>query len=397
MTEKEKRDLGLIYDANHDTELYREVIRAKELCYDYNLTRPSDEENKQEILDKLLGRKGEETTILAPFWCDYGYNIFLGDHVFINHNCVILDGARVTVGDYVFIGPDCGFYTAEHPMDVSKRAAGLEHAQPIIVGNHVWIGGGVKLLPGVTVGDGSVIGAGSVVTEDIPAGVVAAGNPCRVIRKLSDQEVRLSLVTKGNPRKPEGEAGAKMLAGMNENHAPVTEWALEFLKKEGVQTILDIGCGGGATLGRLSSIFPEAQLTGLDYSPVSVAETKRYNADLIDRSRLEVVEASVEDMPFADSSFDRITTVESFYFWPDPAENLKEVVRILKPGGQFLLIADIYGKAGLSEVTLANIEQFDLFNPSKEEFIMMFRNAGFTAVRAHLEEGTDWICVEGLL
>ncbi len=206
---------------------------------------------------------------------------------------------------------------------------------------------------------------------------------------------RQALVSQGNPRKPEGEAGAKMLEGMNDNHAPVTEWALGFMKEEG-SAALDIGCGGGATLRRLSRLLPSASLTGLDYSPVSIETSRAYNEDLVESKRLELVEASVEKMPFEDNSFDRITTVESFYFWPDPEENLKEVLRVLRPGGQFLLIADIYGKAGLSEMTLSNIEAFDLFNPSKDDFITMFRNAGFTVVKTHLKEGEDWICMEGL-
>jgi len=203
-------------------------------------------------------------------------------------------------------------------------------------------------------------------------------------------------LARGNPRKPEGEDGARMLSRMNESHAPVTEWALGFLKTEGARQLLDIGCGGGATMGRLARLVPEGFVRGLDYSEVSVRESADYNADLIRDGRAEVIEASVEDLPFEDGTFDRITTVESFYFWPNPEENLKEVFRVLKEGGQFLLVADIYGKAGLNQETLKNIEIYDLFNPSKEEFLVMFRDAGFTAVKVHLEEGTDWICVEGL-
>lgn len=200
----------------------------------------------------------------------------------------------------------------------------------------------------------------------------------------------------GNPRKPEGEDGARMLSRMNKSHEPVTEWALDFLKPGGADRLLDIGCGGGATIRRLADRVPEGKVTGVDYSPVSVRESGRYNEDLIGEGRAEVVEASVEDLPFEENSFDRITTVESFYFWPEPEENLKEVLRVLKPGGQFLLIADIYGKAGLDEATRRNIRVYDLFNPSKEEFHLMFRDAGFTAVKIHLKEGTDWICVEGI-
>ncbi len=210
------------------------------------------------------------------------------------------------------------------------------------------------------------------------------------------KEHKRSINEKGNPRKPEGEAGAKMLAGMNEHHGPVTEWALNILKLPGAEKILDIGCGGGATIARLAKLVPESTLAGLDYSPVSVQETLAYNEELVHEGRLQVVEASVDDIPFEENTFDRITTVESFYFWPEPQENLKEVLRVLKPGGQFLLIADIYGKEGLSAETILNIRQYDLFNPTKEEFLSLFRYAGFTVVKIHVKEGTDWICVEGI-
>lgn len=391
MTEKEKRDLGAIYNAFHDRELFIERMTAKDLCHEYNLTRPSDMDRKSELIGRILGRIGENCEIAAPFWCDYGYNIEVGNHFFANHNCVILDCARVTFGDNVFLGPDCGFYTAGHPLDVMRRNAGLEYAHPITVGDNVWFGGGVKVMPGVTIGSNSVIGGGSVVITDIPAGVVAAGNPCRVIRELDIDDTVL-----GNPRKPEGQAGAAMLSRMNESHGPVTDWALSFMDATGAARLLDIGCGGGATIGRLAKLAPEARVTGVDYSPVSVEESNAYNKDLIAEGRVEVIEASVEQLPFADDTFDRITTVESFYFWPDPEENLKEVRRVLKPGGRFFLIADIYGKAGLDQAILENIELYDLFNPSKEEFHILFRNAGFIAVKIHVKEGTDWICVEGI-
>ena len=391
MTEKEKRDFGEIYDANNDPELQEELLKAKDFCYEYNMIRPSDIAKKTELLNRIIGKTGENCTVMAPFWCDYGYNIEVGDHFYANHNCVFLDGAKITFGSHVFIGPDCSFYTASHPLDVYRRNAGLETAHPITVGNNVWIGGGVRVMPGVTIGDNTVIGGGSVVVSDIPSGVVAAGNPCREIRKLPESDTR-----QGNPRKPEGKAGADMLARMNESHGPVTNWALSFLNTEGVTQILDIGCGGGATIGRLSDMAPQAKITGVDYSPVSVQESKEYNEQLVSQGRAEVVEASVENLPFSDDTFDRITTVESFYFWPDPAENLKEVRRVLKPGGHFFLIADIYGKAGLDQAVLDNIELYDLFNPSKEEFHILFRNAGFIAVKIHVKEGTDWICVEGI-
>ena len=185
MTEKEKRDAGLLYDPNGLTE---ELLQCKEQCYDFNALRPSQLEEKAEIIRNLFGKTGESFLIQAPFWCDYGSNIEIGEAFYANHNCVILDCAKVTFGDHVFVGPDCGFYTALHPMDAEQRNQGLEYARPITVGDDVWFGGGVRVLPGVTIGAGTVIGAGSVVTKDLPDHVLAAGNPCRVIRKITGNE-----------------------------------------------------------------------------------------------------------------------------------------------------------------------------------------------------------------
>lgn len=136
----------------------------------------------------MLGEVRGSFVITAPFYCDYGSNISIGDNFYTNHNCTILDGAKVTFGDYVFIAPNCVFSTAGHAIDAQMRADGLEIALPITVGNRVWIGANVSVLPGVTIGDDTVIGAGSVVNKDIPGGVVAAGNPCRVIRKITEAD-----------------------------------------------------------------------------------------------------------------------------------------------------------------------------------------------------------------
>lgn len=185
MTEQQKAAEGCLYDANYDTELMRLRIAYKDLCHELNQMRPSAVEEQQALLRKILGRTGKAFYILPPFWCDYGSNITIGERFFANHNCIILDGAAVTFGDDVFVAPNCCFSTAGHPLDAEQRNAGLEVALPIHVGSNVWIGAGVTVLPGVTIGDGSVIGAGSVVNRDIPAGVVAAGNPCRVIRPIT--------------------------------------------------------------------------------------------------------------------------------------------------------------------------------------------------------------------
>ena len=188
MTEKEKMQQQMLYDANYDTELIRERQVAKDLCYQFNQLRPSDENNQQQILSQLLGKKSDNCCILAPFWCDYGYNIEVGKNFFANHNTVILDGAKVTFGDNVFIAPNCGFYTAGHPIDAERRNQGLEYAYPITVSDNVWIGAGVHVMPGVKIGSNVVIGGGSVVVKDIPDNVVAVGNPCHPIRPITEAD-----------------------------------------------------------------------------------------------------------------------------------------------------------------------------------------------------------------
>ena len=184
VTEKEKREHGQIYNPNYDEELRREMINAQELCFDYNSLRPSDLEGRSKQIQKIVGKIGKNFLIEQPFMCDYGYNIEIGDNFYANHNLIILDAAKVIIGDNVFIAPNCSLYTAYHPIDVVERNKGLEYARSIKIGSNVWIGGNVTILPGVTIGDNTTIGAGSVVTKDIPANVVAHGNPCRVVRKI---------------------------------------------------------------------------------------------------------------------------------------------------------------------------------------------------------------------
>ena len=188
MMEKEKMLNQLLYDANYDQDLLQERTIAKDLCHEYNLLRPSEQSRQAEILNRLLGKTKGAFTIVAPFWCDYGYNIEIGENFFANHNTVILDGGKVTFGDNVFIAPNCGFYTAGHPIDFDRRNKGLEYAYPITIGDNVWIGAGVQVLPGVTIGSDVVIGSGSVVVKDIPSHSVAVGNPCKPIRKITDED-----------------------------------------------------------------------------------------------------------------------------------------------------------------------------------------------------------------
>lgn len=177
MTEKEKMKNGLLYSGSED-ELVKERQSAKALCKEFN------DNPTPENIAKIFGKCGENPWVEPSFWCDYGYNIKVGDNFYANHNCVMLDCAEITFGDNIFIGPNCGFYPPSHPLDATTRNMGLEFAKAIKVGNSVWFGGNVTVLGGVTIGDNVVIGAGSVVTKDIPSNTVAVGNPCKVIRKI---------------------------------------------------------------------------------------------------------------------------------------------------------------------------------------------------------------------
>jgi len=188
MTEREKMEKGYLYDANYNEEIIKERENAKDLCFEYNNLKPSDIDNQRAIMSKLLGKTKGNFYVTAPFYCDYGYNIEVGENFYSNHNLVILDGGKVTFGDNVFIAPNCCFSTAGHPLDSEQRNKGLEFAYPITVGNNVWFGAGVIVLPGITIGDDVVIGAGTIVNRNIPSGVIAAGNPCRVIREITEED-----------------------------------------------------------------------------------------------------------------------------------------------------------------------------------------------------------------
>ena len=174
---------GLVYDATAP-EREAEHIRCADLCWEYNRTKPSDREGRERLLRQIFGKLGKDPYVEPTVFFGFGKNVEAGDRFFANNNCVFVDPGKITFGDDVKIAPQCGFYTALHPLDPELRATGAEIAKPIHVGNNVWFGGGVRVLPGVTIGDNTVIGAGSVVTHDIPSGVLAYGNPCRVIRKL---------------------------------------------------------------------------------------------------------------------------------------------------------------------------------------------------------------------
>lgn len=183
-TEAEKALAGEIYDANFDPALIAARLRTKQALKAYNDTDPADLGSRDRQLRALLGRAGQRLLIEQPFRCDYGANIEVGDNFYANFNLTILDANKVVIGDNVFIAPNVGLHTSGHPLDAKRRNAGLEYARPIAIGNNVWIGAGVNVMPGVRIGRNSVIGAGSVVTRDVPANVVAAGVPCRVIRSM---------------------------------------------------------------------------------------------------------------------------------------------------------------------------------------------------------------------
>ena len=183
MTEREKMLSGALYDAM-DADLVAGRRRARDLVRRYNGLGEEEQDERLETLRSLLGGVGDHVEVVPPFQVDYGTYVTLGDGVFLNFGCVILDTAPVTIGAGTLVAPGVHFYAATHPIDPTMRRQGLEMGAPITVGENVWIGGGTLVLPGVTIGDDSVVGAGSVVTKDIPAGVVAVGNPCRVVRAV---------------------------------------------------------------------------------------------------------------------------------------------------------------------------------------------------------------------
>ncbi|MDY5112290.1 MAG: class I SAM-dependent methyltransferase [Bilifractor sp.] len=203
------------------------------------------------------------------------------------------------------------------------------------------------------------------------------------------------ITEEGNPAKPSGKAGAQMLHRMNESHDAVTNWGLDFLTLQSRDVVMDIGCGGGATLHRLS-VRGAGYVVGVDYSAVSVHQSLELNQEDVSDGKMCVLQASVEELPFDDEFFDVITTVESFYFWPDPQESLKEVRRVLKQGGHFMLIADIYDNGRLPESARENIRRYQMTVPTAEEYRTLFRNAGFSDVLIHTKNGENWIAVEGI-
>lgn len=187
MNETEKMKAGMWYDANNDPEILKKRVRAHQRCVALNQTALGDPEG-QKLMEELLGYAPQNFAFATPFLCDYGNLIRLGENVFINSGCYLMDGGGITIGSNTFIGPYCGFYTANHPLQYRYRNTGLEKALPIRIGDNCWFGANVSVMPGVTIGNGCVIAAGAVVTKDIPDNSLAAGVPAKVIRTIDQNE-----------------------------------------------------------------------------------------------------------------------------------------------------------------------------------------------------------------
>lgn len=218
-------------------------------------------------------------------------------------------------------------------------------------------------------------------------------NEITQLTQLTQQEI----TRRGDPSNPKGEEGAIMLSRMNNSHAELTQWALSHISIEKDGKALDIGCGGGAALKRLSSVMPRGKLFGIDHSEVAVRSATENNSADIASGKMKVIRASVSDMPFDSGYFDLIITVESFYFWRSPIEELAQVRRVLKKGGAFLLVLDVYQKDGLSQETKENVKQYDMFLPTPEQLEDMLAKAGFSNVCIHTKQGTDRICAVAML
>ena len=187
MTEWERMRKGLVYN-DFDEDLFNRRVAAKKLFKAYNKTDDEDVELRNKILRQLFNDIGKNVWIEPDFRCEFGKNITIDDDVYINFGCIILDCAEVTIGSHTLIGPNAGLYAANHSTDATERINGGCYGRPIRIGKNVWLGGDVKIVGGVTVGDNTIIGAGSIVTKDIPSNVIAVGNPCKVIREITEKD-----------------------------------------------------------------------------------------------------------------------------------------------------------------------------------------------------------------
>jgi maltose O-acetyltransferase len=187
MTEWEKMQAGLVYN-DFDRDLFERRVEAKKIFREYNRSSDNETDKRQSLMQRLFKKVGKNVWIEPDFRCEFGKNITIGDDVYINFGCVILDCGQVSIGSNTLIGPNVGLFSGNHATEAEERAVGGLIPKPITIGRRVWICGNVSVVPGVTIGDDTIIGAGSVVTRDIPAGVVAAGNPCRVLREITDSD-----------------------------------------------------------------------------------------------------------------------------------------------------------------------------------------------------------------
>ena len=183
----ERLQEGLVYN-DFDEDLFQRRVKAKKLFRAYNASDDDEVELRERLMGELFGSVGERVWIEPDFKCEFGSNIHIGDDVYINFGCVILDCAKVTIGEHTLLGPNVGLYAANHSTDAEERINGGCYGKPISIGKKCWLGGDVKVVPGVSIGDGAVIGTGSIVTKDIPSGVIAVGNPCRVLREITDAD-----------------------------------------------------------------------------------------------------------------------------------------------------------------------------------------------------------------
>ena len=185
MTEQEKAEAGFLYNPNRTNEMAKYRFKIQDAMCEYNKLKISAVKKRRDFLAKIFGKIGKKCNILPPFKCDYGFHIEVGENFFANYNFIVLDGNFVRIGDNVWIAPNVGIYAAGHPLDVKDRIDGWEYAFPVTIGNNVWIGGSVSIIGGVTIGDNAVVAAGSVVIHDVPANTLVAGNPARVIRRIT--------------------------------------------------------------------------------------------------------------------------------------------------------------------------------------------------------------------
>ncbi len=184
MKTKDLLKQGYLYNPNTDKEFINERLIANNKCFKYNSVKPSNLRKKDKLIRKLFGSVGKNVIVMQPFQCDYGYNIHVGDNFFTNYNAIFLDAASITIGNNVFFAPNVLLTTSGHAIDKEQRSEGLEIALPITIGNDVWLGANVIVLPNIKIGNNVIIGAGSVVTKDIPDNVIAVGNPCKILRKI---------------------------------------------------------------------------------------------------------------------------------------------------------------------------------------------------------------------